>query len=362
MRFAKTIPIVAFVYNLFFCLVLGSVAFGATESAAVATLVGASPMVYAFWPTTKPLEAGLYEQAIVKIFLKDLQRNLFPQNIFYKKSKLDAGGRIQGDQCIIPISGILPEVFKNPQNFPLPLGNRKDFKKIYDVDLFATTPIHMPDVDLETLSYDKRMDILQDHVDTLNTQMANEAAYGFAPTLASRIVRTTGGNTGTLAAGAAGTRKALLYANFLDAFTILREDDLPTDELYMMYPARMGKEIRSILEFKDFDKTGVVGAVATGTIGKIQGSDTFERSSSVLYDNQGTPVKKPVGSLADDDDNQSIIIWHPSMVRRAEGNIKNYARIGDPAYLGDVVNASVRFGTTISRLDEKGVVAIVQAA
>jgi len=359
----KTKPIVAFIYSLFFSLLLASVAFTATASPAFALTTFAAPMVYAFWPSVELPEMRLYDQQILKIFLKDLQKNLYPANEFYKASKLDASGKINGRTVSVGQAGAIPTIHVNPSSFPLPVEDREDNVLEYLVDLFATSPIHLPDEELENLPYDKRMDVLSDHVDTLNTRIADTAAVKFAPSLATNIVRTSGtGNTGSLATGATGTRKELTYADFIEAIRIMDNMDVPSEGRKMLINSNQVAEVKRIAEFRDFDKTGIVGQLAAGSIGKIQGCDVFVRSRAALFTNAGTPVVKSVGSLAAVSDNQSILIWHPMYVRRCEGNVKNYMKENDPNYLGSILNASVRFGASLSRLDQKGAVAIVQAA
>jgi hypothetical protein len=55
------------------------------------------------------------------------------------------------------------------------------------------------------------------------------------------------------------------------------------------------------------------------------------------------------------------LFWHSAYVRHAEGNAHTSIDRDKPEYLGGSLIASmVRFGATASRLDQKGVVALIE--
>ena len=86
----------------------------------------------------------------------------------------------------------------------------------------------------------------------------------------------------------------------------------------------------------------------------------FKRSKSTYFDVSN--VKKAVGAAGAATDNLGILAWADNCVRRAEGNVKMYADMDNPLYLGSIFNASVRAGAMIGRTDSKGVYALVQTA
>ena len=60
------------------------------------------------------------------------------------------------------------------------------------------------------------------------------------------------------------------------------------------------------------------------------------------------------------DDNLSVMMWHPAFVRFSTGAHKTFVEINSPVYQGDVFSTRMRAGAMRSRIDNKGVVMIVQ--
>lgn len=300
-------------------------------------------------------------ELIITLFSADLQKNLYPANEFYKNSKLDAGVDINCLTIQIPQAGALPAVIKNPQTLPIPARIRQDDITSYAVDMYATEPDVVTDVNQAVLSYNKRAAILEDHQNVLNTRIADELAFLWGPTLAANILRTTGtGNTGTLLTGATGLRKEITYQDIINAATLMDRMNVPDDgNRRVLLTADQIGEIKKIDQFRDYDKSGMTGQLASGAVGLIQGFQIFKRSRGLAY-NVGATAKKAVGSVVATTDNQAALFWHPSFVRRAEGNVQVYYEAKKVGYQGDMFNAALRGGGCIARLDQVGVVALVQ--
>ena len=125
-------------------------------------------------------------EQLLKLFSKDIQKNLFPSSEFYKNSKLDGGINVKAATVEVPQSGALPTVNVNPSSFPLSVGSRVDSVISYNVDLLATDPIAIQDLNEVVTNYNKRADILGDHIKVLNKHAADRIAFSWAPTLAAR--------------------------------------------------------------------------------------------------------------------------------------------------------------------------------
>lgn len=302
-------------------------------------------------------------QVIKTIFTADIQKNLYPNNEFYKNSKADTGIIDTAKTIEIPQSGAAATGGKNPSSFPLSITTRADDKQTYDADLYYTDPIHIEDNDIAVLSYDKRKDILEDHIAYLKNSYAKDVAYNWCPTLADNIIRTTGDAKATTLTGATGTRKSLTIEDFINADRILTRMETPGENRHVLLSADMYAQLLTagISSFVGVDKLSS-DLLARGVVGQILGFNIYKRSSVARYDNSATPVKRAVGAVNAATDNDVALFWHSSFVRRGEGKVKMYADIDKPEYLGSIYNAKVRGGSVIPRLDQAGVVALVQAA
>ena len=296
-------------------------------------------------------------EQLVKLFSREIQKNLFPDNAFYKQSRVDGGIPIKAKTVEVPQSGSEPTILTNPSTFPLTITQRTDDTKTYTVDLLATQPIHIEDENLMVINYDKRQDILSDHVLALNTSIADRLAYSWAPdgSNAAKVLKTTGGSRPSSRAGG-DPKKAVKYDDIVALGAAMDEEDVPADGRYLLADAQMYSDLLKIKEFISFDFKDK--AVSSGAIGTILGFTVYKRSRAVFYDDAFDV--KAYDDAAAATDRGAILCWHRSFVRRAEGNAKVYADSDKPEYLGSIYNAAVRTGGMIGRTDEKGVFVLVQ--
>jgi hypothetical protein len=358
-KHVKNFKLSSLLYNLIVCLVVAAVLSMVSTTGAI--VVSSLLFITGFIP--RKMEIGILKnEVIVTLFSNDLQENLYPANEFYKACNVDPGVAIDKATVEVPQAGTPPAVIKNPQTLPVPARIRADDKKSYDVDMYVTEPDIVTDVNQAIVSYDKRSAILKDHVSVLNTRIADELMYLFSPSLSSNIKRTSGtGNTGSLYAGMTGTRKEITYQDIIDVATLMDRMEIPDDgqRRVLLYTDQVA-EIKKIAEFRDFDKSGVVGQLASGAIGKLQGFTVYKRSRSPLFTTGA--VKKTFGAAVGATDHISALFFHPSFLRYAEGAVKIYYEAGKVGYQGDMMNAAIRGGGMISRLDQKGVISLVQQA
>lgn len=302
-------------------------------------------------------------QPLKIIFAKDLQKNLYPKNEFYKNS-VDDSSMIDGTKVVLPQAGAPPDTIKNPVDFPLALNSRVDGSEEYPLDLYATKPTHVRIDENLVVAYDKRVAILEDHKSSLNTKIADGMADVWFPDAslgATNYVRTTGAAVSTLAPGATGTRKAVALADFVKVVTLMDNMEIPEEDRYGLIPSTMYGDLVLIPEFMDYQKRGLVDLIAKGWIGEIMGVKIYKRSRAGVYSNAGTPAFKPSGSSIATTDNLSALFWQKGMVRRGEGEVKIFIKENDPQLLGSAFNAAVRAGGRRSRTDGKGVISLIQS-
>lgn len=318
--------------------------------------LGLIPSTQSYYPV-----GSLRSELVRTVYSADLQKNLYPDDAFYKNSKVDSGVDINAKTVTVPNAGARPEVIKNPVTLPVPARVREDAVVTYDVDQYVTPIDVVTDVNMAVLTYDKRKAIMEDHINTLNQRIADELQILWAPTLAANIIRTTGtANTGTKIGAMSGNRKEILEADLIKICTYLDLMNVPDDgrRCLLVYTEQIA-ELKALPSIKDFDKSGIVGQFQTGAIGRIQNMNVYKRSVPLVY--SSAPAKKAYGSAIISTDNLAILAWHPDFVRRAEGVAKAYYTKDAPGYQGDIFNTAVRGGGTISYLTQLGVVALVQA-
>lgn len=300
-------------------------------------------------------------EQIVTLFSKEIQPNLFPANEFYKQSKLDGGVDINAKFVEVPQAGATPTIVKDPTVFPLAVAERTDDVIVYPVSHYATLPTLITDVNEMIINYSKRASVLSDHSDVLNSRVAAEMGIAWSPSLASQISRTTGTADATaLAPGATGTRNALTINDLATIANKFDRDDVPSDQRNILFPADMFAQLLKLDQFINFDYVKNKTLV-DGQIGEIFGMKVFKRSSTTIYTNAGTPVKKAFGAATAVTDNLAVLAWATKQVRRAEGVAKVYSDNDNPMYVGSIFNAAVRAGGTFARTDQKGVYSLVQA-
>lgn len=306
-------------------------------------------------------------------FSKELQKELFPSNEFYKKSRIESGIAPDVENVEIPVSGDVSAALSgDPESLPLQVETRTDTKKSYPVEQLYTKPVQIRREEEIVLNYNKRADIIDAQAMSLNTRAARIAAVNWGANLSTNIVRTTGTARASEITGTTGTRKAIAKADMLTVLTTFRRMNLPNlgvNTIWGLITPEMAQDLLEISEFTDADKTGEQRSrLLTGEFAFIAGMNLMIRSddngsTGVYYDNTATPVKQAIDTAIGTATNAAAIFWHPKMVRHAEGNAAALIDRGKPEWLGaTLVSSVVRFGATFDRPDEKGIVALVQAA
>lgn len=303
-------------------------------------------------------------------YSRELQKNLFPDNAFYKKSKVDGGIAASVETVNIPQSGAKPAGKKGvPTSFPLPVSQRVDDKKSYPVTQLYTEPILITDEEEILTDYSKLQDISSDHAAVLNDMAANIAAYEWALDGGSDNIILTNDTAvrATTLVGATGNVKRISKDNILTAKERFMKFNLPSlDGIKCLVTPDQYTDLLLIEDFIRYDAGGWEKKLESGTVGRLMGIEFYVRwnedfGANVVYSNDGA-AKKAVheGTAIASTDKSAAIFWHPALVRHAEGNAKTYIDRDKPEYLGSILNSKVRFGATRNRKDNKGVVVLVE--
>lgn len=300
-------------------------------------------------------------------WLSDIQENLFKDNAIINRA-VNHDGFVNYKTVHVPQAGANPTITKNLGVFPATIAQRTDTELTYSMDTYYVAPIHI-EAGQETafLSYDKRMSVLNQHINTLEDVLTNNALYKWAPSGATRQVRTTGTAVGTaLAPSATGTRNAITLADILKAKSILDAENVPAAGRVLLLPSDMyNAQLLAIADVYQAQSYGQ-SALPSGVVTRIHGFDVMIRSTVVVYDNTATPVIKAVNdsgapSSPAATDNLAALAYHPSFVAKAMGATEVLINEQVAEYYGSIVSSFQLFGASKMRTSQTGVVAIVQA-
>ena len=299
-------------------------------------------------------------------WIKDIEKNLYANNQFMAYGKNDSS-YVNFKTVHLPQAGTRPTVEKDRAILPASIEQRTDTDLTYNLSEYSTAPrlINRND-DVQYLSYNKRMDIMGDEIAALGDAVANHTLYAWAATAAARQVRTTGGTTGNLVhSTATGTRKLCIQADIQNARRILDAQNLGSGRIFMVVPSDMFwndlMSISTLTKYLEFGKS----VLPTGDLPQVLGMNIIIRSGVSIYDNTATPVRKALsadGSIvtAATSDNNSILVFHESYVRKALGDIKVYEEMDSPIYYGDIISSQVFHGAAKARTNGEGIVQIIQ--
>ena len=302
-------------------------------------------------------------------FSNELQKQLFPVNAFYKKSRTETGIGADVESVQIPISGDVGAALSGNPVLPLAITTRTDSIKSYPVEQLYTNPYLVTREEDIVLNYDKITDLAQSLAMSIETRAGNIAATNWGATLAANIVRTTGTSTRTTAVtGTTGTRKRIIEVDMQNVRLKFNKMNVPTlgrDSIWGVLTPEMVEDLLLIDKFVDTDKTGELSKLKNGEIGYILGMNLLMRnndinSTGVMY-SVDAAIKRAIDEALAVTDNAAAIFWHQSMVRHAEGYAETIINRKPAGYLGGtVIESVVRFGAAFDRTDQKGIVALVE--
>lgn len=309
-------------------------------------------------------------QISVKKFSSELQKQLFPDNEFYKKSRTETGIGASVESIDIPVSGSVGTAKSGqPETLPLQIKAREDSVKNYTVEQIYTDPYIVTNEEDIVLNYNKMTDIASSLAMSVNSRAADIAAINWGATLSTNIAQTTGTARLSAVTGTTGSRLGIAKADMLKVRNVFNKMNLPNrgrGSIYGLLTADMVNDLMLISEFVDADKTGELSKLLNGEIGFIAGINLMMRTddkgaSGIMYSEAATPVKRAIDEAVSATDNCAAIFWHIDMVRHAEGHAKSIINRNVAGYNGaTIIENLVRFGATFDRPDQKGIFALVE--
>jgi hypothetical protein len=300
------------------------------------------------------------------VYSKELQKQLFPDNSFYKKSISETGLAADAATFEIPNLTDINEAKEDaPAVLPLKVVQSDDDKVTGTMKELYCDPVLIRNEDEFVMNYSKRQAKQIQQAAALNTKAADYAAYQWLTTLAASIIATTGAARATNVVGLAGDRKAVTKADILKVYAkLMRMNVLSVPgELYGLLTPDAYSDMLGIADFIDYDKTGRADKLSQGIVGRICGIEMMVRSKNGHIGAWFTAAnaRTKVVSVAATDRPVNLF-WHSGMVCHAEAHPVSYINENDATYLGTVLNSSVRFGAEKCRVDQAGTVALAEIA
>lgn len=303
------------------------------------------------------------------LYSKELQKQIFPNSDFYKKSIGETGVADNVETVEKPVQtkiGKAKEGF--PTSLPLKVEVSTDTKKTYSVTKLYCAPLLVDNDSQLMVNYNKRETKQAQQAGELNLKAANYAFLKWCPSIAANIVKSTGSARATNVVGLTSTRKALTKADLLAIHNMMMRmnvSGLP-GKWYGLLTADAYTDLLTIPEFVDYEKTGNSSKLEQGVIGKLMGIEFMTRSTDEghaggLYNAAGTVAYGADATIANDMLPVNLF-WNDQMVCRAEGAVRTIVNQDAPGYLGGtIIESFTRFGADIVRDDQKGVIALLEA-
>lgn len=304
-------------------------------------------------------------------YSKELQKQLFPDNSFYKHSIQETGIADTTKSVERPVQKKLNKAKSGqPTNLPLQVQVAKDDSDSYSTELVYADPIAVDLPDEFALNYNKRATKQAQQAGVINTRVADIAAVNWGPTVAAQILKTSGASRASNVAkdggGVIANRKAATKADFLKVYNLLMRMNVSgiPGKLFALVTADFYTDLLGIAEFVDYDKTGQTSKLEQGILGRIMGIEIMTRSTEenhtgLLY--SAASAKKSIDSAVAATDCPAALFWHDKMVASAEGTLKTSINAKAPGFLGaTIIESWTRFGASWARQDQKGVVALLE--
>ena len=298
-----------------------------------------------------------------EVWATEVQENLFPANDFMSRAK-DHSAFINYLTVHLPQSGANPAIFKNNTSLPININQRNDTDFTYSLNNYKGEPILITNLEEMQNSYDKRSSVLGNVVRNMGFAIGNQTLYAWAPSGASRIVRTSGTASSTaLAPGATGTRNALTLADIAALKGKLDNDNVPMEGRILLMTADMyNNQLLAINNIQAFYAYNMP-TIQNGKVPTLFGFEVMVRPSVVVYSTSAVvksinDMGNPLTPLATD--NLACIAYHPDFVSKAQGGINVYAQENLPQYYGSILSIEVQHGASPLRSTFVGIAALVQ--
>ena len=298
-----------------------------------------------------------------KVFSKELQSILYPDNVFYTKGTKDTAAA-NATSVDIPQAGTIAVAADGSPVLPLTILERTDAVKNYVMEQLYVSPYMVTREEDIALSYDKTKSIVDAQGLAIQTLAASKCANAWGP--ATATISTTGAARTSTLISSTGTRRCIAKADILAVKKAFQKMNGFGMGIIGVITPDQHDDMLNIADFVDYEKTGNETKLKEGIIGRLMGIDFMVRWDDVIgsiglhYSKNGN-TKKDNGTVAADD-RAAALFFNPKAVRYVFSYPETIINRKPAGYLGaTIIESVVRFGATANRTDGKGVVSLVEA-
>ena len=216
------------------------------------------------------------------LYSSELQKLIFPDNSFYKKSIGETGVADKTEQVEKPVQTKISKAKEGkPSSLPLSVETSTDSTKKYNTTLIYCAPLLIDSQSELLVNYNKRQTKQEQQAAEINTKVAAYTMEHWCPKLEANILKTTGSARPSNVMGFTSQRKALTKEDLLKVLNLMMRMGVSGmgGNWYGMVTADMYTDLLAIPEFVDYYKTGNESRLKEGVIGRILGIDIFQRST-----------------------------------------------------------------------------------
>lgn len=300
-----------------------------------------------------------------EVYSKELAGLLFPNNEFFTKSYKET---IAADAIAIkiPQAGSVPvAIVGQPTQLPLPIKSVTDDTKSIDIYPIIAPPVLIDNETEVTISYNKRAEYQRQQAEAINTVAGDLAAIAWAPTLAARIIASTGTARATTVTGLTGNRLAVTKKDFIAARNAFLKQNLgQPGKMYALLTVDAYNDIMNLDDFVRYDARGDKSQLIDGVLGYFMGFEIMVRSND--YGHTGVTftaanaknLRNAVTTAGTD--RPVNLFWGEKYMLHAHSGVSSDINGGPGLVGGKVIEAWTRFGAGQKRSDEKGIIALVE--
>ena len=302
----------------------------------------------------------------VEIWANYIIDRLWKDNKFLKFAWNDDQYVLKGKIVHIPQPGAAPNISVNRSSFPATAVQRTDTDITYTLNEYTTDPALVEYSEEVIVSYDKIDSIIGDLIGYLNDNIADNMLLSWldeSVTVPQKIYTSgelAAATTDEIGTELTGNRRVMLADDIKHAALMMNLQRIPKDGRYALLEANMYDQLLTDLaqtQYRDFSNTA---DPQNGIVGKLYGFTLLDRSSTITYST--TDALNAYGATSAATDNLASIFWQKDCVSRALGDVKVFENTERAEYYGTIISTLLRMGGRRRRGDDKGVIALIQAA
>ena len=156
------------------------------------------------------------------LYSSELQKLIFPDNSFYKKSIGETGVADKTEQVEKPVQSKIGKAKEGkPDSLPLSVETSTDSTKKYNTTLIYCTPLLIDSQSELLVNYNKRQTKQEQQAAEINTKVAAYTLEHWCPKTDANILKTTGSARPSNVMGFSSQRKALTKEDLLKVLNLM---------------------------------------------------------------------------------------------------------------------------------------------